>query len=270
MDFQFDHLVHYMEDPHQAIADLKEEGIHAVEGGKHGNRPTFNVLTYFDLSYIEIIGTSDKQTLEQMNHPRHSMIETIIESGYKEGFVRFVVRTSDIQQAAEHFRSKGLTVNGPVPLSRKRPDGTLLEWNLLFIGKEDEDLQLPYIIQWNESDAERREDLTERGVIAPHDTEAEFSHVHFAVHDVNQVIKDWSEWLDLPEIGEAYVDDKLQATCRTLGLPGGNLVFCEPIREGLVSSILKERGEKPFQMNFKGNIAEDFEISGGRYHLEEK
>lgn len=268
MQFIFDHIVHYMEDPKAAIGMFKDEGIHAVEGGKHGNRPTYNMLSYFDLSYIEMIGTTDKKVLEQMDHPRHSMIETIINDGYKEGFVRFVVRTTNIEKAAEHFRSKGLTVNGPVPLSRKRPDGSLLEWQLLFIGSEEDELQLPYIIEWKESDEERRNELTESEIIVDHPISANFSHVSFAVTDLDKMIENWSDWLGLREIGTAFIDEHLQARCRTLELPGGNLVFCSPIGDGVVADILAERGEKPFQVSFRSTNNRLFELFGGRYQLE--
>ena len=266
----FDHLVHYVEEPHDVIPYLNQKGIHAVEGGKHGNRPTYNTLSYFDLSYIEFIGTSNRQALEKIDHPRFSNIETIINDQYKEGFVRFVVRTNNIEASAEHFRSKGLSVIGPIPLSRKRPDGTLLEWKLLYIGHEDEHLQLPYIIEWGESDEERRAELIDHHTIVEHPSGATLSNVIFAVHHVDDVIEKWSDWLGLEEMGNSYVDDTLNATCRTLKLPGGHLVFASPLGEGIVADVLAERGEKPFQVNFDSKIDQSFEMFGGIYQMNSK
>lgn len=270
MDFMFDHLVHYVEEPNDVIPYLKQKGIHAVEGGKHGNRPTYNTLSYFDLSYIEYIGTSNRQELEKINHPRFSNIETIINDQYKEGFVRFVVRTNNIEAAAEHFRSKGLTVVGPTPLSRKRPDGTWLEWKLLYVGSDDEQLQLPYVIEWGESDEERRTELKNINTITEHPSGAVFSNVTFAVHNNDDIIKQWADWLDLKEFGRKYVDHELNATCRTLDLPGGQLVFASPLSEGIVADVLTERGEKPFQVNFNSKIDQSFKMFGGMYHMMSK
>ena len=46
-----------------------------------------------------------------------------------------MIRTDDIEGAANYFRGKGLQVNGPVPKSRKTPDGRVIEWHLLYIGE---------------------------------------------------------------------------------------------------------------------------------------
>ena len=61
--FCFDHLVHFVENPNEAIEVLKEKGIHAIKGGEHQNGQTYNTLSYFDLSYIEFIGVFDKQRI---------------------------------------------------------------------------------------------------------------------------------------------------------------------------------------------------------------
>lgn len=267
MDFKFDHLVHFVEEPYEVIPILKERGIHAVEGGQHENRPTYNVLSYFDLSYIEFIGTSNREELEAMTHPKYSNIESIIHNHYQEGFVRFVIRTENIDKAADHFKKKGLEVVGPKPLSRRRPDGTLLEWKLLYVGKEDEALQLPYIIEWGENDETRKKELMDQHIIAEHLSGASFSHVTFAVNHLDATIQKWSDWLELEEIGHDYIDKKLNAVCRTLKLPGGNLVFASPLGEGLVKDVLDQRGEKPFLVQLMGHEEQAFELFGGHFTI---
>ncbi|PWA10668.1 hypothetical protein DCC39_10900 [Pueribacillus theae] len=266
MGFKFDHLVHFVEKPKKVIKELEKRGIHAVEGGKHQNHGTYNALCYFDLSYIEFLGTYDRELIKQTKHPRHSMRETIVKNKFKEGFVRFAVRTTDIEGVAARFREKGLTVNGPVPLSRQRPDGSVIEWRLLYAGDENGALELPFIIQWNESDEERRTDLIERQTIVSHPSKATFSHLSLAVNDLEQTVSKWSHLLDLNE-GKAFIDKDLQAKCQTLELPGGNLVFCTPNGEGVVSEVLKRQGESIFQANFSGNTNETFELFGGVYKV---
>ncbi|MFD1067524.1 VOC family protein [Oceanobacillus locisalsi] len=267
MHFAFDHIVHFIEDPEKATRTLKNKGIHAVEGGVHQNRPTYNALSHFDLSYIEYLGTSDRQMLEEMEHPQHSMIQTIIKKGFQEGFVRFIIRTDNIEAAAQRFSDKGLTVNGPVYLSREQPDGTLLEWQLLFIGDEKDTLELPYFIQWNESDKERKKALTEKEIIVSHPAEASFSHINIAVNDLERTVDKWSDLLGL-ETEESYMDEELQATCQKLLLPGGDLVFCSPLTTGVVSEVLEQQGEGPFQVNLSSEQTDDlFEFGGGRYQI---
>lgn len=267
MEFIFDHIVHYVEEPGEAKKILLEKGFHAVDGGKHQNRSTFNVLSYFNLSYIELIGTYNKQSLEETEQPEHSLMATIIGERFTEGLVRAVIRTKNIEKVAQHFREKGLIVNGPFYLSRKRPDGSLLEWQLLFVGDESTNLELPFIIQWNDSDEKRRTDLIERESILPNSADIEFSHITFAVKDLEKTSESWSELFNL-KIGEMYIDEELNAQCKTLELPGGNLVFSSPIGNGVVSEVLEKRGEKPFQVNFTSKKIEIlFEMFGSRYRI---
>src|SRR5690625_3978597 len=195
--FSFDHIVHYCEDPHQVIPFLKEKGIHAVIGGEHQRRPTYNVLSYFDLSYIEFIGTSDREELQEMDHGPFSMIQTIIDSDFSAGFKRFVLRTNDIEAAKDHFLKEGLQVNGPVALSRKKPDGSILEWKLLFIGRDNDRLEYPYMIQWGKEDDLLRRDLINEGAIDTQDQQLKISHINIAVKDLPRTIKHWSRLFGL-------------------------------------------------------------------------
>lgn len=267
MKFAFDHLVHFVEEPKDMIAALEKQGIYAVEGGVHLNRGTYNTLSYFDLSYIEFLGTYDRELVKKSNHPKYSLMETVVEDGFKEGFERFAIRTTDIEGAAQHFREKGLSVNGPFPLSRKRPDGSIIEWQLLYAGSENEELNLPFIIQWNEKDEERRSDLIERKVIKLHPSKASFSHITIVVKNIDETALKWSNWLGL-EKGEAFIDPELNATCKTLYLQGGNIVLASPLGEGVASQILAERGERPFQLNLTSDITNtSFKLHGGLYKI---
>lgn len=268
MSFQFDHLVHFVEDPKKVIERLKENGIHAAEGGVHQNRGTYNALSYFDLSYIEFLSTYDRKLVEQTKHLKYSLMETVVQKQFKEGFARFAVRTTNIEEAAERFREKGLEVYGPVPLSRKRPDESVINWKLLYVGKPNEELALPFIIQWDESDDERRKDLTEREIIASHPAGIHFSHITIAVKDLEQTVRKWADWLEI-EAGEVFIDEELTARCQIVELKGGRINFSSPIGEGIVSEVLETNGEGPFLVNFKGgNRPLTIELFGGRYQID--
>lgn len=265
VNFDFDHIVHYTKNPNDVIPFLRNRGIHAVEGGEHQKRPTFNVLSYFDLSYIEFIGTTNKNELQRTEHLKHSLMDTIVKGKFTEGFARFILRTDDIERARRHFIHKGLTVNGPVPLSRKRPDGSVLEWKLLFIGDRYEGLEFPYIIQWGTSDEKLREDLIKREVILPNNNFT-FSHITIAVNHLEHTVNKWSNIFGF-EVGEKFIDSELQATCQTLKLRGGNIVFCTPTGSGIVSKTLEEKGEKPFQIHLTGHNYDNFTLFGGCYQI---
>src|SRR5699024_1909988 len=186
MNFAFDHVVHYVENSELVIDFLEKKSIHAQKGGIHKDRPTHNVLSHFDLSYIEYLEISDKKKLEGMNHSKHSMINTIIKNRYEEGFARCVISTNQIEEVGYLFRKKGMDVEGPIYLSREQPDGSLLEWKLLFIGDNNGGLELPYFIQWGSNDEDRRRDLMEKKLIVNDPSQLTFSHITFAVHDLKE------------------------------------------------------------------------------------
>ena len=219
------------------------------------------------MSYIEFISTYDRKSIEETEHPEHSLMETIVENRFKEGFARFVIRTTDIEKTANHFRNKGLNIVGPVPLSRRSPDGTLIEWKLLFVGEQKKELKLPYFIQWEETDEERKIDLMDKKVLIPHPSGAVLSHIMIAVKDVDEMTKKWADLLGL-SIGSQYIDEEIKAKCIPLMLPGCNLVFCSPTKEGIVSRILSNEGEKIFQVELISPVVSHaFKLLGGSYKI---
>jgi len=56
VEFSFDHLVHFVQNPLGAMEDAKKMGLHAFAGGNHEKWGTYNSLAYFGLSYIEFLG----------------------------------------------------------------------------------------------------------------------------------------------------------------------------------------------------------------------
>ena len=257
MEFLFDHVVHFVEKPEKAIEQFREIGFHAIEGGVHENRGTYNGLCYFGLSYIELLGAYDLPLLKETQHPPYSLVSSIVNGSFEEGLVRVALRTSDIHGTAAHFKSQGLIVSGPVRMHRKRPDGSLVKWQLLYVGHEDEGPELPFFIQWEEDDEQRREDLLQFGFQSDHSAggSLHLQHVAIAVKDLDKTIANWSKWLNI-FVGETYTDETLHAIYREIQIPGGSLVFYEPIGEGIVSNVLATSGEKPFRVVISGGDRE--------------
>lgn len=271
MVFKFDHLVHFVNSPSDAIKKYDTFGLHATEGGKHENFGTFNSLSYFDLSYIELISVFNKQLVESASKTKYSLRETIQNDNYTEGLSRIALRSNNLEADAERFKKLGLEVFGPSAMCRRRPDGSLVSWRLLHVGKHQGNLELPFFIQWDEEDEERKRDLINRSVIAEHSKgDISLSSVAFAVNDIENAIKNWSNYLKL-EADEPFIDKSLNANGQRLILDGGDIVFYSPIGEGVVSQVLKTRGEKPFLVEFAGSKqTEDFQILGATYRFIKK
>ncbi|MFD1067928.1 VOC family protein [Oceanobacillus locisalsi] len=267
MSFQFDHLVHFVDNPEEARDELKNLGLHAVDGGKHDNGGTYNTLSHFGLSYIELIGVFDKELADQPAE-KYSLRDTFQKDQYASGLSRIALRSSNLEQEAERLKLLGLEVIGPVPLGRKKPDGSMINWKLLFAGNPEEELTLPFFIEWEETDKERRQSLEEQGTIATHPKgDLSLSFVGFAVKDAKAAIQKWAAYLDL-EQGESFFDEDLHATGYRLMLEGGDIIFYEPNGEGAVSDTLKQRGEKPFIVTISGGQQkEQFEVQNAIYRF---
>lgn len=252
MTLQFDHFVHLTPDPIEAAKQFQQIGLHAVEGGKHENLGTYNTLSYFDLSYVELIGIFNEQLVTEASSVKYSLRDTFVENRLQNGPQRIALRSNDLEKLAKHFKEKGLEVNGPTDFSRKRPDGSLVTWKLLFAGSPNESLHLPFFIEWDEKDDERREDLKNRGVIQEHPLgDIQVDGAAFAVSNVEKIANLWSDLLNLPK-GESYEDLQWNAKAQRLTLKGGDIIFYEPLGKGLVEDVLREQGESLFALQLKG------------------
>ncbi|ATP38845.1 hypothetical protein CSE16_01770 [Solibacillus sp. R5-41] len=267
MSLQFDHFVHLTPDPKKAAEAFQSISLHAVEGGKHENLGTYNALSYFGLSYVELIGIFDEALVKEAASIKYSLRDTFIENQLQQGPQRIALRSNNLAALAEHFRSLGLEVNGPSDFSRKRPDGTLVTWKLLFAGKPSDSITLPFFIEWDEKDNERLADLQQRGVIAPHVLgDISVDGAAFAVQNLEQITTLWQETLQLDK-GIIYEDKEWNAKAQRLSLQGGDIIFYEPLGEGIVQEIINSKGEGLFALQFKGSTPKTTTISNAIYRF---
>jgi len=252
MSFQFDHFIHVVNSPEKAIEQFTSVGLHAVSGGRHENHGTYNALTYFNsLSYVELLGIFDRSLVEKASEQKHSLRDTIVRNDYKEGTTRIAFRTKNIVGVAKTFKEAGLEVFGPIDFSRKRPDGGLVTWKLLFAGKEGQYPELPFFIQWDETDEERLASLSEQGTIGDHAIgRTKLLSVGITCKNIEATVKKWSRLLQ-HRVGESFIDDSLNAKAQTLIVPGGNINFYEPLGDGKVQEVLDNHGEKPFLLEIE-------------------
>jgi hypothetical protein len=159
---EFDHLVHFVPDPETARMAFETLGIHTVAGGRHLEWGTYNALAYFDLAYIEWLGVEDAVKARSFVLGQQA-VALLAEGG---GAARFAVRVNDLAARAERWKRAGLPFVGPLPGQRTRPDGSVIEWSLLFPMHEDwRRLPVPFAIQWNQEDEVRRRDLIDSGAL---------------------------------------------------------------------------------------------------------
>lgn len=251
MGLALDHVVHFLHrSPAEATEQFRQNGYHAIAGGRHAMWGTWNSLSYFGLSYVEFLAVELADIARQSDNP---LIRQLGEEHSRgEGFGQIALRTHEMDDWAQKLRQKGLQVTGPVAGSRTRDDGTVIRWRMLFL-KDPLGSQLPpFLIEWQESDAERIDDLTKRGMIAPHPNGARaIQSVCYAVADLDEAANQWKRWFDW-DSSETFADALIGARCRTFELPGGDIVLCQPIGAGMAQDTLQARGERPFCVRVGG------------------
>jgi hypothetical protein len=120
-----DHLVYAAPDLDALVAEFTERtGVAPVPGGRHVGRGTRNHLVGLGGSaYLELIGPDDPAArplpgvfgIDRLTGPR---------------LAAWVVRPADLDTAVRNARERGYDPGDISPLSRRTPDGHLLEWRL--------------------------------------------------------------------------------------------------------------------------------------------
>lgn len=122
-----------------ALADaFAAAGLPAEYGGEHSNGVThMSIVGFRDGSYVELISTVEPGT-------RSPWWDTSIHGDG--GPCAWAVAVDDIDGASGTLRDRGVTVEGPTRFQRIRDDGTLVEWDLTFLGGGDPGATLPFLI----------------------------------------------------------------------------------------------------------------------------
>ncbi|HHT7239735.1 MULTISPECIES: VOC family protein [Bacillus] len=263
----FDHLVHAVHcTPEEAAKQIQALGFHTALGGEHTNWGTWNSLCYFDLSYIEFLAVQHEEKAKEAENPL--VQETVVKLQNGEGMLQIAIRTDAIEELVVKFSKHGLHTIGPFEGKRVRKDGHLLEWKMLFVKQEVDGPKLPFFIQWNETDEERRHDLRKIGMIAEHQNKVEeIETIHYAVKNVRETVQKWNEVMGLT-VSAVIRNEKWNAECQSVSFGNISVQFCEPIGEGLVKERLMQYGEYPFAVGFKGGNKKVHEVLGSLYIYE--
>ncbi|MBY7142333.1 VOC family protein [Virgibacillus sp. NKC19-3] len=143
-----DHVVIAAKDPSQAAEDFGQHyQVTTIQGGKHDNWGTYNYLAYFENEcYIEWIGIFDEVLAEKSANPLIQQVASALRNNH-EGVIQFALRTKNMDHYIEHFDAEQIAYTGPIPGSRHKPDGSTLQWRMLF---PEPDIGIPFLIEWSE------------------------------------------------------------------------------------------------------------------------
>jgi hypothetical protein len=148
-----DHLVLATDDLERSVAQITRDwGITPTPGGAHVGRGTRNELVALgDGAYLEIVGPD----LGQADHTGARPFGVDAISGQR--LVAWCARPlHDLESAGASALHHGHDIGPITSMSRRRPDGVLLEWRLTFPplspDRPDEPAVLPFLIDWLHSE----------------------------------------------------------------------------------------------------------------------
>ncbi len=144
-----DHVLLGCNDLDRGIAFVEEHtGVRAAFGGVHPGRGTQNaLLSLGERRYLEIIAPDPKQN---HNHVEEFALKQLahLKELTSPGLVGWAAHPGDLEKFSARLRDAGISFSGPWPGSRKRPDGSLLQWKTLNLTNDHEGL-LPFFIEWS-------------------------------------------------------------------------------------------------------------------------
>ncbi|MET7476954.1 VOC family protein [Streptomyces sp. NPDC005648] len=142
-----DHLVLATPDLAATVADFtRRTGVTPAPGGAHVGRGTRNFLVSLGgSSYLEIIGPDPEQSTP--DGPRPFTLDQLATART----VTWAISPPDLDAAVATARSRGYDPGDIRPMSRRRPDGTLLEWRLTDGDTQHPSGLVPFLIDWGAS-----------------------------------------------------------------------------------------------------------------------
>lgn len=139
-----DHIVYAAPDIDELVASFRERtGVEPPLGGRHVGRGTRNYLVGLGGQvYLELIGPDDP-TL-----PGRGTTAFGIDKLTAPRIAAWVIRPKDFDEHIARARRNGYDPGVVRPLSRRKPDGTLLEWRLTQEPPNNRDGLVPTLIDW--------------------------------------------------------------------------------------------------------------------------
>lgn len=141
-----DHIVYAVPDLEQGVASLGERlGVRAAPGGRHEATGSHNALLGLGgATYLEIIAPDPTNP----NPPRPRSFN--LDQDRSPRLAGWAVRSTDIDGTIERARAAGYDPGPAWDLSRRRPDGVLLEWRLT--RSDAGEFVLPFVIDWGDAE----------------------------------------------------------------------------------------------------------------------
>jgi hypothetical protein len=264
--YHLDHIVHFVENPKDAISFFEKLGVHVASGGEHPQWGTYNALCYFGLSYIEFIAVQNEEIFQQAAKEPYSLHQSHAIRQRRNEITRICLRTSKIEEDAKMFEQAGFDINGPHRYTRTTPSGEEIGWQLLYIGKKNSKVEYPFFIQWEVEDQQRYEQLIKNDTIKLHKAGS------LTLNEICYLMDNFEPILEVCALCNVAVaietDEKLNASVATVQLEQTKLSFYKPLGDGELWDVVMEFGIGISHIVLAGaNETRAVTYENGEYHL---
>jgi len=147
-----DHIIIGVKDLDAATEIFRDKlGLVPSGGGIHPKGGTANRIIVIGDTYLELI------TVRTLAEAHASIVERLAKG---EGYLNFVLSSSDIQADSEAMKARGVSLVGPEKGSLKAEDGRVRGWTRTDIERPDLTQHYPFLIQHDSTGEERRSRLS--------------------------------------------------------------------------------------------------------------
>lgn len=227
---EIDHVTIAGSDLDALSAAFEQVGFSPEYGGVHSNGATqMAVISFRDGSYIELIST----------------LPDVDSSPLWDSYIRqdagpcaWAVQVNGIETAVSTLRERGVAVDGPTHYTRERPDGTVAEWDLAFLGEGEPGTTFPFLI----ADRTPREHRVSSPTDLADSPLTGVARIVIAVTDLDAVTASFADAFDL--------SDPIRGTSESLAadlswFSAAPVVFAEPRNDGRLTDRLATFGPCP-------------------------
>ncbi|GLB60714.1 VOC family protein [Cytobacillus sp. NCCP-133] len=263
MELKLDHIIHFIKGhPAEAVTEWKKHGRDALMGGSHENWGTYNSLLYIGQSYLEFLSIEDHKVARQSDNPLIRQLIQDLQNG--EGIGQICFRTNHITQLKEELECRGCDTYPLFHGSRKREDGSMIKWKMLFI-KMNPYYKYPFFIDWGVQDEIRFAELKQLGMLDKKLENAAVHSIYIASEDSVRAAKEWTKLF--PFIMKDTYTTADHNEKRSAILAGtAEIIFCQPLNgKSQSAAVLQTRGERPFKVHLAPSLIKDIDIFGSRY-----
>ncbi|NJP38066.1 VOC family protein [Alkalicoccus luteus] len=200
MKLEWDHVVHYVNDPEQAAEQCRSAGLTVIAGGSHEKWGTWNRLLYADLTYMEFIGIENEAVVRESEERNLISLDSLKHLPGDEAMSRIALRTDDLDKAAKALQEKGLAADIRYG-EHRTADGTLLKWRMLPIEGETAGVPYPFLMEWGDDEAARRQMLSQLGALTHESGPIQAAGAVWETPDPDAVTAEWSRLFGFQQDG---------------------------------------------------------------------